>query len=884
MIGGMEDFIFLFGVATGVVIALTWPFVWRKVTAQPATQPKAETSALAETPPAEVEPLSVRLHGRSQTLEYFGDRTAHPRELSDRSEFTEAVAMLCDSDVKVDVVAQYALGANWTLSCAALEALAKRADGERVLHEIVAAFGRLRPWAMHFALAYFAALTNRPAAGAPAASADHWWQDNLVIPGLFRSYFTKVQELGDKPVFGQSATASFASDPATIENFLKSLDHPFATALIDELRSVRSARIDTSFLEGFGRFWSRTSDLDVLLVPDEWKDLLAAAENTVTQARARSLIIRGDPKVGKSSFLKLLGDRLLRKGWTIFEAGGPELQAGQAYIGQLEERVRRMAGELSAAKRALWYVPDVLQIAVSGTHHGQSASNLDQVLPAVSAARLIIVSEATPTQTTQLVQLRPNLKGLFEVAPLNAMAEDRALEFVQSFLERLTHKSRVTFDSGSAQLAMLLARQYLGTSQLPGAVLDLLKLTFNRCVGEGLKRIAPRDILVTLSQATGLPLSILDSKEKVELADVQRFFGEQVMGQPEAVHTVVDRIAMLKAGLTDPTKPIGVFLFAGPTGTGKTELAKTLAAFLFGSAERLIRLDMSELKTPESLNKILGEPGTAQASEALINKVRKQPFSVVLLDEFEKAHANVWDLFLQVFDDGRLSDATGNVADFRHCIIILTSNLGATAHHSVGLGFGAKADAFSSDQIMRAIGQAFRPEFINRLDGVIVFQPLKRELMKQILQKELRQVLERRGLRNREWAVEWESSALEFLLDKGFSPELGARPLKRAIDMCWPRLLQRSSSIASPRGTNSYSCAATAGASRSSSSIPTSIRAPRPAGPRRRMASARCSPNSCLAQRAPRPSEPRSKRRSAPSRNGSKGPNGRNSRNSSRSG
>jgi ATP-dependent Clp protease ATP-binding subunit ClpC len=423
-----------------------------------------------------------------------------------------------------------------------------------------------------------------------------------------------------------------------------------------------------------------------------------------------------------------------------------------------------------------------LQIAVSGTHQGQTASILDQVFPAVSAGRLIILSEATPTQTTQLVQLRPALRGVFEVAPLAAMDEERAAAFVDTYLERLTHKTRMAFEPGTAQFAMQLARQYLGTSQLPGVVLDLLKLSFNRATSEGAKKVTPRDILATLSQVSGLPVAILDNQEKVELDGVHRFFGERVMGQDEAVRTVVDRIAMLKAGLTDPGKPIGVFLFAGPTGTGKTELAKTLAEFLFGAPERMIRLDMSEFKTPESLNKIIGEPGGGASSESLIGRVRKQPFSVVLLDEFEKAHGNVWDLFLQVFDDGRLSDQAGNVADFRHCIIILTSNLGATAHQGGGLGFGAKADAFSSDQIMRAISQAFRPEFVNRLDKVIVFQPLKRELMKRILQKELDGVLERRGLRNRDWAVEWESSALDFLLDKGFSSELGARPLKRAID------------------------------------------------------------------------------------------------------
>ncbi len=195
----------------------------------------------------------------------------------------------------------------------------------------------------------------------------------------------------------------------------------------------------------------------------------------------------------------------------------------------------------------------------------------------------------------------------------------------------------------------------------------------------------------------------------------------------------------------------------------------------------MLRLDMSEFQTVDSTAKILGQRGEPGV-ESLIDRVRKQPFSVVLLDEFEKAHPNCWDLFLQIFDDGRLTDANGKTADFRHTIIILTSNLGAAASPGSGLGFGRQAGAFTADQVLRTISQTFRPEFINRLDEVIVFQPLSRDLMRNILHKELAQVLERRGLRDRAWAVEWEASAIEFLLDRGFSPEMGARPLKRAID------------------------------------------------------------------------------------------------------
>ncbi|MBI4880192.1 MAG: AAA family ATPase [Planctomycetes bacterium] len=286
------------------------------------------------------------------------------------------------------------------------------------------------------------------------------------------------------------------------------------------------------------------------------------------------------------------------------------------------------------------------------------------------------------------------------------------------------------------------------------------------------------DLLVTVSRLTGLPLAMLDEREVIDLTALRGFFERRVLGQPEAIDCLVERVAMVKAGLTDPSRPAGVFFFTGPTGTGKTALAKALAEYLFGSPDRMLRLDMSEFQTADSISRILGEGDELSNRSALADRVRQQPFSVLLLDEFEKAHPAVWDVFLQLFDDGRLTDRMGGVADFRHTIVIMTSNFGGDLSKAGSIGFSGER----TSEVRRSLEREFRKEFLNRIDRVVVFQPLRRSVMRDILHKELDQVLSRRGLRNRAWAVEWEESAIEFLLDKGFTTDLGARPLKRAIE------------------------------------------------------------------------------------------------------
>jgi ATP-dependent Clp protease ATP-binding subunit ClpC len=638
---------------------------------------------------------------------------------------------------------------------------------------------------MYFALEFLAETKPRLSVGAPAAYAKEWWIDSRWMPNIFRDYFAGCAAREEAATFGNALAGPRVSAATFIRRFLANVTHPYAAALISELDHSAPTVIDLApakkTLSSVGRYWD-DMESGTLIEPKGWREAFALAETALHQSPPRSLIVSGEPTVGKTSFLRLLAQRLSSNGWNVFEAGGADLQAGQIYIGELEGRLRQVIEGLDSSHKTIWYIPDILQFAMSGRHSGQSATMLDQIIPAIAAGRVLIWCETTPKGMARLMQIKPSLRSLFQTVTIDALSQVETLPLVDDVIGKMS-KADIHFEDDCAKIALETASQYLGNSGLPGSVLLMLKLTASRANNDRGKAITPLQVLETLSQLSGLPVSILDTKGQLDLKSVRDFFAARVIGQDEAVEAVVDRVAMLKAGLNDPDKPIAVFLFAGPTGTGKTELAKVVAEFLFGDVERMIRLDMSEFQTFDSISKILGQSGMAGADgDSLISRVRKQPFSVILLDEFEKSHPSVWDLFLQAFDEGRLTDAMGQVADLRHCIMILTSNLGATAHQSLGLGFTPRADAFSKEQVLRAISQTYRPEFQNRLDKVIVFQPLTRDLMRSILKKELAALLDRRGLKDRAWAIEWESSALEFLLSKGFSPEMGARPLKRAID------------------------------------------------------------------------------------------------------
>jgi DNA polymerase III delta prime subunit len=298
--------------------------------------------------------------------------------------------------------------------------------------------------------------------------------------------------------------------------------------------------------------------------------------------------------------------------------------------------------------------------------------------------------------------------------------------------------------------------------------------------------ISAQDVAAAFSSETGLPMWMLDDRVRLDLDAAERWFSSRVIGQPESVGLIVNLLATLKAQLNREHRPLASFLFIGPTGVGKTEMAKTLAEYMFGAAgaadSRMIRIDISEYADPYAVQRLIG--GSATSEGVLTARVREQPFAVVLLDEFEKAHDSLFDLLLQVLGEGRLTDAAGRVADFRNCIIIMTSNLGAStfARGSVGFGMTQADVAMARDHFEKAVRGFVRPELFNRIDRIVPFAPLDRETARKVVARQLHLIRQRDGLKYRRVTLTAGEDVVDYLLEHGFETRYGARSLKRVME------------------------------------------------------------------------------------------------------
>lgn len=292
-------------------------------------------------------------------------------------------------------------------------------------------------------------------------------------------------------------------------------------------------------------------------------------------------------------------------------------------------------------------------------------------------------------------------------------------------------------------------------------------------------KVTENEIAEVVSAATGIPVAKMMQGEREKLLHMEEFLHDRVVGQDEAVVAVSNAVRRSRAGLSDPNRPSGSFLFLGPTGVGKTELTKALANFLFDSDDAMIRIDMSEFMEKHSVSRLVGAPPGYVGYEeggVLTEAVRRKPYSVVLFDEVEKAHPDVFNILLQVLDDGRLTDSQGRVVDFKNTVIVMTSNLGSQDVRE--LGEGATDDEVRT-VVMNAVSQHFRPEFINRIDELVIFHSLKKAQIRGIADIQLDRLRSR--LVDRDMSLTVDDSAFDLLIDAGFDPVYGARPLKRAI-------------------------------------------------------------------------------------------------------
>ncbi len=542
------------------------------------------------------------------------------------------------------------------------------------------------------------------------------------------------------------------------------------------------------FLTSVGKLWCLDGSGGRRIGHSALLETVERMHSSFIRAPKRSVLLVGERGVGKKTAIRLLHERLAGEGWVFFEAGHLELIAGMKYVGTFEGRLQQILLCLESEPKIAWVIPDLQHLLTTGRHEQNPVFGaLHIILPYIQEGRVLVVGMTEPEAFERLTREAPQVQLALDVVRIQPLEAEATVSLVETWLagQTIGHKP-VSPAAGLVRDGWNLARHFLSSVHPPGSLIDLMRLTMNRLESKGnpTGSLVREDLVQTLADSTGLPLELLDDRKTLDLDALRKHFEARVQGQREAVDCLVSRMAMFKAGLCDERRPLAVLLFAGPTGTGKTALVKALAEFMFGDPDRMIRLDMSELHGMQGLARIVGSTDLMRAahSNALVHEIRSRPFSVVLLDEVEKTDPEIWDLFLQLFDDGRLTDAAGHTSDFRHAIIIMTTNLGGARAQESSLGFTADGERFHAGAIEREIARTFRREFVNRVDRTIVFHPLGRDTMRSILFTELRLAMERRGLSRLHLTTEWDEAAIDFLLEKGFEPELGARPLKRAIE------------------------------------------------------------------------------------------------------
>ncbi len=565
----------------------------------------------------------------------------------------------------------------------------------------------------------------------------------------------------------------------------------------------------------------------------------------------------GEPGVGKTAIVEGLAQRIVEGDVPVLLLGKRVLQldvgslvAGTMYRGQFEERLKRVIDELKSSGSILFI--DEVHMLVGAGAAGSSVDAANILKPALSRGELQVIGATTIEEYRKHIESDAALERRFQPIVVNEPTIEETIEILRGIKSAYEEHHRLQITDEAIESAARLSARYVADRFLPDKAIDLIdeassrvrmyksaaantskevmselrkvRENYNVAVEDGrqddaqelqdhemeLERqietirstwdrtdsplVTSEDIAEVVSMWTGVPVMQMATEESKRLLEMESELKKVIIGQDEAIEAISKAVRRARAGLKDPRRPIGSFIFLGPTGVGKTELTKALARFMFGSEEALIQLDMSEFMERHTVSRLVGAPpgyvGYEEAGQ-LTEAIRRRPYSIVVFDEIEKAHPEAHNMLLQIMEEGHLSDAKGHKVDFRNAIIIMTSNIGADLikrQSAFGFQLGHEEDqeekaAYNEmrKKLLDSLKRVFRPEFINRLDSVIVFRALNRLDINKIVKIELKKVGTR--LQDNEIELEATQAALEKLADEGYDVEMGARPLRRVIQL-----------------------------------------------------------------------------------------------------
>ena len=550
---------------------------------------------------------------------------------------------------------------------------------------------------------------------------------------------------------------------------------------------------DQSALAQYGRDLTRCAENDELdPVIGRDTEITRLIQILIRRTKNNPVLI-GEPGVGKSAVVEGLAQRIVAgnvpdmlMGKRVVSLDIGSMVAGSKYRGEFEERLKNVLSEIQKAGDVLLFIDEMHTIVGAGSAEGSlDAANI--LKPALARGELQCIGATTLDEYRKHIEKDAALERRFQPVHVGEPTTEETLAILHGLRERYEKHHQLHITDEALEAAVTLSDRYIADRYLPDKAIDLMDEACSRVRIQAYT--APPDVAAIVSGWTGIPVTKMTQSEKERLLHLEDVLHARVIGQDEAISAISRAIRRARAGLKDPKRPIGSFIFLGPTGVGKTELCRALGEAMFGDESAVIRVDMSEYMEKHTTSRLVGSPpgyvGYEEGGQ-LTEAVRRKPYSVVLLDEVEKAHPDVFNILLQILEDGRLTDNTGRTVSFKNTIIVMTSNAGA---HDIGegraMGFGSKALADATnynamkDAVMKAVKDVFRPEFINRVDELIVFHPLTEVEIRAIAGMMLGQVASR--LKERAIALTWDDEVVEKLAREGYDVKFGARPLRRLI-------------------------------------------------------------------------------------------------------